>query len=395
MSCRCCSGWIVAWLLASTCCGAEPRAAFEVEVVPTFVGPADYYFMQTRGTLIPGASPRVLVTTQEIERTGAHGFRSVYQTETRDGGRTWSEPQRLPVFDRAKQPDGYEVVIGDLCPQWHAATRKVLSTGKTFNFADGVKENRSREKVSYSVYSPESGEWSGLQIVTMPEADHEGKPFLQPNAGCNQRFDLPSGEILLPIRYCKVPGKLNYTTIVARCRFDGRMLTYVEHGSELSRPLNRGLYEPSVIGSRGKFYLTLRADDTGFVTRSNDGLNYDPITEWKYDDGAVLGTYNTQQHWIAHGERLYLVYTRRGAGNDHVFRHRSPLFIAEVDKDRLCVKRATEQILIPENQADLGNFGVIDVAANETWVIASEQLTNTKRHAERNQTWLAKIRWSQ
>lgn len=379
----------------STVVTAEPATDYRIERIVAFTGPADYYHMQTRGTLVPGDTPRVLVTTQEIEKTGAHGFHDVFETETRDGGLTWSPLKRIDSLRRAKQPDGYEVVIGDLCPQWHAKTGVVLSTGKTFNFADGVKENRGREQVSYTVRSPQSGEWSGLNLVEMPPSDHEGKPFSQPNSGCNQRFDLPGGDILLPIRYCKTPGKLNYTTIVALCKFDGKKLTYVRHGSELNRDKNRGFYEPSVIGLGGKFYLTMRCDDTAFVARSDDGLNYEPPIEWTYNDGAMLGSYNTQQHWLTHGNDLYLVYTRRGANNDHIFRHRAPLFIGKVDPSRLCVLRETEQVVIPENDADLGNFGVINVGLNETWIIASEQLATSKhRRAERNKTWVAKISWN-
>jgi hypothetical protein len=128
--------------------------------------------------------------------------------------------------------------------------------------------------VSYAVYDPQSDVWSALKIVEMPKADHEGKPILQPNAGCNDRVDLPDGDILLPMRYCKDAKQRCYTTIVARCRFDGEALTYVEHGSELSRDKNRGLYEPSLHALGGKFYLTMRADDTAFVSVSSDGLHY-------------------------------------------------------------------------------------------------------------------------
>jgi len=371
----------------------EPVAGFEIQRMATFQGPADYYYMQTRGTMIPGATPRVLVLTQEIEKTGAHGFRDVFQIETRDFGRTWTQPKRIESLNRAKRPDGYEVVIGDLCPQWHAVTGVVLATGKTFNFADGVKENRGREQISYTVYSPKTDTWSGLNLVELPSQDHQGNAFSQPNSGCCQRFDLPNGEILLPIRYCKVAGKLNYTTIVARCSFDGRNLKYLEHGSELELSQGRGLYEPSLVGVDNIFYLTLRGDASAYVARSKDGLNYDAPREWKYDDGSFLGSYNTQQHWVKHGRDLYLVYTRRGANNDHVFRHRAPLFIAKVDLERLCIVRSTERILIPENHADLGNFGVIEINAHETWVIASEQLAGTPRKNDRNETWIARITW--
>ena len=35
------------------------------------------------------------------------------------------------------------------------------------------------------------------------------------------------------------------------------------------------------------------------------------------------------------GGKLWLVYTRRAGNNDHVFRHRAPLFVAEFDTDKL------------------------------------------------------------
>src|SRR5687767_8861702 len=99
--------------------GAAPiEHGYTIEVVPSIVGPADYFYMQTRAAFIPGEEPRVLMLTQEIEKSGAHGFRDVFQTETRDGGKTWSEPRRIEGLNRAKRPDGYEVVIGDLMPQW-------------------------------------------------------------------------------------------------------------------------------------------------------------------------------------------------------------------------------------------------------------------------------------
>jgi len=66
---------------------------------------------------------------------------------------------------------------------------------------------------------------------------------------------------------------------------------------------------------------------------------------------------NTQAHWLDHGEKLYLSYTRRGADNDHIMRNRAPLFIAEVDREHLHVLRATERVLIPEQGATMGNSG--------------------------------------
>ena len=33
-------------------------------------------------------------------------------------------------------------------------------------------------------------------------------------------------------------------------------------------------------------------------------------------------------------DKLFLIYTRRGLNNDHVFRHRAPLVMAEFDEEK-------------------------------------------------------------
>jgi hypothetical protein len=372
---------------------ADPAPGFRIELSTILTGRDLQLYTQSRGAVIPGNPARVIVTTQETDPTGAHGYKDMFAIETTDGARTWSKPKRIDSLRRTRMPEGHDFVIGDVCPQWHAATGVVLATGKTFGFLGGTKEDRGMERVSYAVYSPKSDAWSELRLLELPKTDHEGKPILEPNSGCHQRVDLPNGEILLPIRYRKDPAHRFYTTIVARCRFDGQKLTYVEHGSEFMIPRERGLYEPSVATFNGRYFLTMRADHSAFVARGKDGLNYEPFLEWKYDDGQVLGSYNTQQHWITHHGALYLAYTRRGANNDHVMRHRAPIFIAQVDPEKLHVIRQTERILFPENNADLGaGFGVIDYSAGETWVITSE--IPTKGSRKYNHVLLAKLIWS-
>lgn len=378
---------------------AAETPAFKIEhsvVLTTLVNPETLLWAQSRAALVPGNPPRVILTAQQTEKAGAHGYRDVYMAETKDGGHTWSEPQVIESLKRKRMPEGYDLVMGDICPQWHAATGVVLATGKTFGFQKGVTEDHKFEQVSYAVFNPGTNQWSGLNLLSLPEKDHEGKKILEANAGCTQRFDLPSGDILLPIRYRKDPKTRQYTTIIARCGFDGTTLTYKEHGSELTTPQGRGLYEPSVTGFQGRYYATLRSDQSAFVARSQDGVNYEPIVEWTYDDGKGLGCYNTQQHWVTHSSGLYLIYTRRGANNDHVFRNRAPLFIAKVDPERLCVLRATEQVLMPENGLDLGaGFGTLNISEGESWVISSEMMFPKNRSKEPNHVLLARLIWSE
>lgn len=386
-------------LLAMSSLSAEtPPFRIEQSTVQTSTG--EHHWSQSRAALIHGSPARVIVTTQQNEKRGSHGYRDVFVTETTDGAKTWSVPKRIDVLARAVGPDGKERVMGDICPNWHTKTGVVLATGKTFGFRADAKESeakddRSLERVAYAVYSPAKDEWTGMKEMAMPERDHAGNKILEPNAGCNDPVFLENGEVLLPVRYRANPKTRQYTTVVARCRFDDETLTYVVHGSELTFAGKRGLYEPSVTSFGGKFYLTMRADESAFVSVSDDGLNYTPPVEWKYDDGKVLGSYNTQQHWVTHGDTLWLIYTRRGANNDHVFRHRAPIFIAQVDPGRLCVLRATEQVLMPETGVDLGGgFAALNVNATETWVISTEMAFPEGRKDEDNRIRMARIIWS-
>ena len=104
---------------------------------------------------------------------------------------------------------------------------------------------------------------------------------------------------------------------------------------------------------------------------------------------------------MTHRDALLLVYTRVGANNDHVFRNRAPLFIAQVDPSKMRVVRTTERILIPERGAGLGNaFGVTEINDHETWVTTAEWMQGPKGilmpgnpYGSDNSVFAARIRW--
>jgi len=228
----------------------------------------------------------------------------------------------------------------------------------------------------------------------MPDADR----FFSAGAGAAQRVDLPDGTVLLPV-YFK-PRSDDWTarqaSTVVRCAFDGRRLTCLEHGDVLTVPEPRGLYEPSLIRFGGRFYLTLRNDVRGYVAAGDDGLHFDAPRPWTFDDGSDLGNYNTQQHWVVGPGGLWLVYTRRGLDNDHVFRHRAPLVMARVDTERLCVLRETERVLVPERGARLGNFGVTHLSDRESWVTVAEwmQPAGCERRGSDGSVFAARLLWA-
>jgi len=192
-------------------------------------------------------------------------------------------------------------------------------------------------------------------------------------------------------------------TMVIRCRFDGKTLKYVDHGNELSIDFGRGFAEPSITKFGDWFYLTLRNDKFAYVTRSKDGLHFEPPKKWTFEDGSDLGSYNTQAHWVTHSDGLFLVYTRRDAKNDHIIRHRAPLFIGQVNPDKMAIIRSSERVLVPERGARLGNFGVVDVNKNETWVIVSEWMQRhgpdyvmpvDNKYGSDNSVYVSKILWN-
>lgn len=328
-------------------------------------------WVHPRAGIVPrgaGQPPAVVLTMQQLWLKGSDVFGPLNELRTEDAGRTWSEPrEHSDTLGLRPEPDGIRVGVCDFWPKWHAASGKLLGIGQTVRYRDQAVAKDTTRQTAYSVYHAEQRAWSAWEPLTMPNEPR----FANAGAGCSQRVDLPDGDILLPLYY-KGVGEKRFRAAVARCAFDGERLAVVEVGVELALEVARGFSEPSLTRLGDRYFLTLRNDEAAYVTTSRDGLNFDPPRRWTWDDGRDLGSYNTQAHWITHGEALFLVYTRRGAGNDHVFRHRAPLFMAQVDPERLVVLRATERIILPERGARFGNFGITEYSENETWVTESE-----------------------
>ncbi len=358
-------------------------------------------WVHARAGAIPGHPPTVVLTMQKLLLSGSDVFYALNDMRTDDLGKTWTGPvEHSETLGRRDEPGGVTVAACDFWPQWHAATGKLLGIGHTVRYRNNrVIPNRQRE-TCYSVYDPAQPEWTRWETLAMPDPEK----FYNAGAGCVQRFDLPNGEILLPICFKGHDEKFTRVTVL-RCAFDGRRLTFLEQGNELAVNSARGLGEPSLTRHRDRYYLTLRHDQAGYVCTSEDGLHFGKPQRWLWNDGTPLGNYNTQQHWVTQPDGLFLVYTRRGANNDHVFRHRAPLFMAQVDPEHLRVLRSTERVLVPERGARLGNFGVTAISPRETWVTVTEWMQTTgpnphdytvpmKRGAD-NAVFVARILWGQ
>lgn len=328
-------------------------------------------WVHARAGAIPAVSghtvPTVVMTSQPLIITGSDVFYALNSATSTDLGKTWSAFTPQSAFERWQIDPQTEETICDFTPAWHAASGTLLGTGHTVRYRDNKVMKVRPRSTAYSVYDPQAKTWSAPKLLKMPAQPE----FENCGAGSVQRLDLPNGDILLPV-YFKRSDQTQYSVTVVRCAFDGSNLTWLEHGNSVTVGVKRGLYEPSLTEFQGRYYLTLRNDDHGYVATSSDGLTFDEPRRWLFDDGDDLGNYNTQQHWVSHASGLYLVYTRKGADNDHIFRHRAPLFIAQVDPINVRIIRDTEQVLIPQRGARLGNFGVAQISKDETWVVASE-----------------------
>lgn len=369
----------------------------------------EFCWVHARAGAIPvvdGSDPTVVMTLQKLQLSGSDVFFALNDMRSTNAGKNWSRPTQHKSFARVPfEFDGnkeLEVTVCDFSPNWHAKTGRLLGTGHTVVYEQNRVRRVRPRATAYAVYDPMNSAWSPWKTIQMPD----DAKFRNAGAGSVQRVDLPNGDVLLPI-YFKEIGKSQYSTTVLKCKFDGETLSYEKHGSELTIPVKRGLYEPSLAEFGGRYFLTMRNDDHGYISVSDGGgsLRFSTPKKWTFDDGSDLGNYNTQQHWVRHPRHgLWLVYTRKGGKNDHVFRHRAPLFIAKVDPEELHIIRATEQILVPEKGARLGNFGVMEFNANETWVTAAEWMQGpapnphdpkplVARGAD-NRIWVAKIKWT-
>ncbi len=352
-----------------------------------------------RVAAIPGkgrnSKPTVIMTIQK--HLGISDYYSgLYYMRTDDLGKNWSGPHEIPELKMYQDADGGDISVADVTPGWHARSGKLLAIGIKVRY--GKKGNQLGDKplshdCAYSTFDPVTEKWTSWKMLPPLPGGHD--KFFMVNPGCVQWLVKADGTILLPI-YFSGKGEKDNTVTVLHCKFDGENLSYISRGTELTIPGGRGFVEPSLAFYNNRYYLTLRNDFKAYVSTSTDAANWSAPKVWTFDDGQELGSYNTQAHWLVHRDGLFLSYTRKGANNDHVPRNRAPIFVAQVDTEKLSVMRATEQILLPERGVMLGNFGAAPINENESWVTDAEYMIGEKPHARGadGTVWVGRVIWS-
>ena len=335
-----------------------------------------------------------VMTTQSI--SGSDYFGTVHATTSRDLGRTWTAPTAIPGFGRTQLDDGYQVGTCDAVPEYHVATNTVLAVGHNVYYKAGKLAQPQLERWPMYAVRDANGDWSTGRRLEWD--DPRGAAIY--TCGCAQRVTSDDGDIVVALSFAP-KSRENRSVLSARCAYDGRDLRIVDTGNELVGKVRRGFLEPSVVVSDGRYFMTIRAeDDRGYVTTSDDGLRWAPQQPWRWDDGEPLVMSTTQQHWLSHSDALFLVYTRQAEENTAVMRWRAPLYMAEVDRDSLRLKRATEQIVFPligdgvndpDHVARMGNFHCNAVTPDESWVTVGETLPYDGWAGD---TLLARVRWN-
>jgi len=334
------------------------------------------------------------MTLQSI--TGSDVFGHVNWSKSDDLGATWSIPEPIPGFGRTLHPDGIEEGVCDVVPEYHPPSKSIIAMGHNVYYKAGRLTQPSEKRWPvYAVRSPQ-GRWSPLRKLAWE--DPEATAMY--TSGCSQRITLEGGDLLVPLSFGAL-GRTDRGVTTMRCRFDGEQLHVAGTGTRLHLAAGRGLLEPSLASLAGHYYMTIRAEDNhGYVTVSNDGLNWNEMKPWCWDDGEPVTMSTTQQRWLPHSDRLLLVYTRKAPENANVMRWRAPLYIAEVDAARLVLIRATEQIVFPmsgdgvkdpDSVAHHGNFHTTAVTPEMSIVTVGETLP---KKGFRGDTLLARIYWN-
>jgi hypothetical protein len=355
-----------------------------------------FLWFHPRAVAIPGsgdAGPMVVMTIQKHLKISDY-YSGLHVMTRPSPTAAWTGPVLPPELDWRPQPDGVTVSVADVTPGWHAPTGRLLAIGCQVRYGpkgDQLDDIPRAHQTVYAVGDPKTGHWMPWQVLELP-ADPE---FNFARNACSQWIVRADGSLLVPL-YIGLSSKVPSSVTVAECNFDGTRLTHVRHGNVLRLNVVRGLCEPSLVAFRGRYFLTLRNDLRGYVSVSDDGLQFAEPRPWLFDDGAELGSYNTQQHWLAHGDGLFLVYTRRGADNDHIMRNRAPLFMAQVDPDTRRVLRRTEKVVVPERGAELGNFGACAVSESESWITVSEGMfmKDSRQRGAEGATFVAHVLWA-
>jgi hypothetical protein len=328
--------------------------------------------------------------------SGSDVFGDRYVLTSEDGGRSFSAPRLFNGLPE-KNEDGVRTVSA-LNAYYHKATNSCFALGRETRYTDGhspILSGRNIMRALTGAFDAEAMTFTSCEFVSPPGTEEwDALTFMEP-------LEDDDGTVLIPA-YGRPGSRRQAEVAVFRFAVENGRLRWLESSPSITRhDLARGLCEPRLTKLGGTYYLTMRSDEIGWFARSEDGMRFTVPTEWRWDDGEILTSRNTQQGWLRFPDGLFLVYTRETPHNAHIFRRRAPLFLARFDEERDCLVRDTERIAVPEMGARLGNFCVTEISDGEAWICVCEWMQTTgpnpfdhtvcARYGANNRLWRIRI----
>lgn len=308
---------------------------------------------------------------QNLLLGGSDVFTGQYIAKSTDGGQTWGTPKLSTVMvdttERGKRVSHYAQIV-----HYSRRHHKWLCFGNTTMYNDNngayqvYEDGEPYAWPLWMTFDSATGDFTSCQKLAFPLDYELAMPF-------DGVVELDNGHILLPFYYRPIGAGKCSRPIVVEYDVSGETPTVVQAGSAVDvTGHTRGFGEPSIVRFGDKYYMTIRSDEFGAWCESADGLNWSAPVKWTWSDGTDLGNANTQQHWLQIGDELYLAYTRVTADNGNVFRNRAPIFVAKVDLAAKGLVSATEQAVVPNRGARLGNYCVSESPDGNPWLVTAE-----------------------
>nr|MCR5264552.1 hypothetical protein [Clostridiales bacterium] len=341
---------------------------------------------------------RIHISYSMLLLSGSDVFRDRYVISSSDGGQSFSEPK---LFNgRPETVENGVRRVYALNAYYHKATDSNFALGRMTAYADEsspILNGHGTMRALTGTFDARSMSFVSCGVMIPPGTeDMDNLTFMEP-------LEDDDGTVLVPA-YGRPGSRRQHEVIICRFAVENGALRFIERSPSISRPdLSRGLCEPRLAKLGNEYYLTMRSDEIGWFSKSGDGMNFTAPAEWRWDDGEILTSRNTQQAWLRHADGLFLVYTRETPHNKHIFRRRAPLFMAQFDDERDCLIKDSEFIAVPEMGARLGNFTVTGINDHEAWICVCEWMQTTPpdcfdssrcvRFGANNRLWRTRIVW--
>ena len=341
---------------------------------------------------------RIHISYSMLLLSGSDVFRDRYVISSSDGGQSFSEPK---LFNgRPETVENGVRRVYALNAYYHKATDSNFALGRMTAYADEsspILNGHDTMRALTGTFDAKSMSFASCGVMIPPGTeDMDNLTFMEP-------LEDDDGTVLVPA-YGRPGSRRQHEVIICRFAVENGALRFIERSPSISRPdLSRGLCEPRLAKLGNEYYLTMRSDEIGWFSKSGDGMNFTAPAEWRWDDGEILTSRNTQQAWLRHADGLFLVYTRETPHNKHIFRRRAPLFMAQFDDEHDCLIKDSEFIAVPEMGARLGNFTVTGINDHEAWICVCEWMQTTPpdcfdssrcvRFGANNRLWRTRIVW--